>query len=210
MPQHDPETERIRSIYDRRSARPPAGSVGPDLRWVCSQAEGDTLEIGIGQGRTLACYPPDVRLSAIELSPMALSSAVATARRLGIRADLREGDATALPYPGEHFDTVVFAFSLCTIPDDRRAMAEAVRVLRSGGRLALVEHVRSPRLLVRGLERALEPLALRRMGDHLMREPLDLVVAEELEVEFLQRRLLGVVERLIARKPFDNQLAEAV
>jgi SAM-dependent methyltransferase len=210
MPQRDPETERIRSIYDRRSAKTPAPSVGPDLRWVCSQAEGDTLEIGIGQGRTLACYPPDVRLSAIELSPMALASVVATARRIGMRADLREGDATALPYPGEHFDTVVFAFSLCTIPDDRRAMAEAVRVLRSGGRLALVEHVRSPRLLVRGVERALEPLALRRMGDHLMREPLDLVVAEELEVEFLQRRLLGVVERLIARKPFDNQLAEAV
>jgi ubiquinone/menaquinone biosynthesis C-methylase UbiE len=105
---------------------------------------------------------------------------------------------------------VVFCFVLCTIPDDRRAIAEAVRVLRPGGRLLMVEHVRSPNRLVRWLERALDPITVRRQADHLLREPLDHVLAEGLEIETLERSWFGVVERLAARKPEDDELAEAV
>ena len=104
----------------------------------------------------------------------------------------------------------MFAFVLCTIPDDRRAMAEAVRVLCPGGRLLLVEHVRSPNLVVRAIERLLEPVTLWRMADHLLREPLSHVLAEGLEVERLERSWFGVVERLAARKPEAEELAQAV
>jgi hypothetical protein len=48
------------------------------------------------------------------------------------------------------------------------------------------------------------------MGDHLLRDPLDHILAEDLEVEYLERRMLGVVERLVARKPEADELAEAV
>jgi len=210
MPPEESETERVRSIYDRRAATVERSSGGPDMRWLCGQALGDTLEVGIGQGRSLPFYPAGVHLTGIELSPGTLAVAVRRARELGLEVDLRVGDASVLPFPPEHFDTVIFAFSLCTIPDDRAAIAEAVRVLRSGGRIALVEHVRSPWRFVRGIERLAEPLVLRRLGDHLLRDPLDHILAEEMEVEFLHRRLLGVVERLVARKPETNDLAEAV
>ena len=210
MPASDAETDRIRRIYDRRSAT--AAPVGGDhnLRWLCEQAEGETLEIGIGRGRTLQFYPRDVHLSGIELSDVALATAQQHARALGIEAHLRQGDAAALPYPDEHFDTVVFCYALCTIPDDRAAVAEAVRVLRPGGTLLLIEHVRSPNPVIRLIERLFDPITVRRDGDHLMREPLDHVLAEELEVVVLERRTLGIVERLVARKPEDNELAEAV
>jgi ubiquinone/menaquinone biosynthesis C-methylase UbiE len=181
-----------------------------NLRWLCGQAEGETLEIGIGRGRTLPFYPPDVHLTGIELSDVALEIARRRARELGVVATLRQGDAAAVPYPDEHFDTVVFSFVLCTIPDDRRAVAEAVRVLRPGGRLLLVEHVRSPNRILRTIERLVEPITLRRMGDHLLREPLDHLLAEGLEIELLERRWLGVVERIAARKPKADELAEAV
>jgi SAM-dependent methyltransferase len=204
------ETERIRLIYDRRGARRTSTSGGADLRWLCGQASGDTLEVGIGAGRTLPYYPASVRLSGIELSAVALEGAIRKARQLGLDANLRIGDAASLPYPDEHFDTVVFSFSLCTIPNDRAAISEAVRVLRPTGRIALVEHVRSPRLIVRGLERLAEPLTVRRQGDHLLRDPLDHILAEDLEVEYLERRMLGLVERLVARKPDADDLAEAV
>jgi ubiquinone/menaquinone biosynthesis C-methylase UbiE len=197
MPARDAETERIRRIYDRRAGSAHT-SGGADLRWLCSQAQGETLEIGIGNGRTLPFYPRHVHLSGIELSPVSLEIAARRARELGLDASLREGDAAALPYPDDHFDTVVFCFALCTIPNDRAAIGEAVRVLRPGGLLLVVEHVRSPRLLVR------------RSGDHLLREPLEHVLAEELEVECLERRLLGIVERLAASKPQADELAEAV
>lgn len=212
MPDRDPETERIRLIYDRRAARAPATPPGRGgaIRWLCSQAEGDTLEVGIGRGRTLVHYPSHVRLSGIELSPVALQLAERRALDLGLAASLRLGDASALPYPAEHFDTVVFCMVLCTIPDDHAAVAEAVRVLRPGGRLLLLEHVRASNLIVRSLERLLDPITVWRQGDHLLREPLDHVLAQGLEVELLERRWLGVEERLVARKPQSNELAEAV
>jgi hypothetical protein len=48
------------------------------------------------------------------------------------------------------------------------------------------------------------------MGDHLLREPLDHLLAEGLEIELLERRWLGLVERIAARKPKADELAEAV
>ena len=210
MPGSQSETERVRRIYDRRTANGPASRWNANMRWLCGQARGETLEVGIGRGRTLEFYPPGLQLTAIDLSDVALQVTRRRAAELGIHATLRQGDAAALPYSEGHFDTVVFCFVLCTIPDDRRAVAEAVRVLRPGGRLLLVEHVRSPNRLVRWLERALNPITVRRQADHLLREPLDHAQAEGLEVETLERSWFGIVERLAACKPEADELAEAI
>jgi ubiquinone/menaquinone biosynthesis C-methylase UbiE len=180
------------------------------MRWLCGQAQGETLEVGIGRGRTLPFYPRGLPLTAIDLSDVALQQTRRRADELGIHATLRQGDAAALPYPDDHFESVVFCFVLCTIPDDRRAIAEAVRVLRPGGRLLLLEHVRSPNPILRALEHVLEPFTVRFQADHLLREPLDHVVAEGLEITTLQRSWFGVVERLAAYKPEADELAEAV
>jgi SAM-dependent methyltransferase len=95
----------------------------------------------------------------------------------------------------------VFCLVLCTIPDHRAAFAEAVRVLRPGGRIVALEHTRSSRRLVRWAERLADPVTVRFQGDHLVRDPLDLAAEHGLEVEHLERRFLGVMERLVARKP---------
>jgi hypothetical protein len=72
-------------------------------------------------------------------------------------------------------------------------------VLRRGGQLLLLEHVRSPRFPVRLVQRLLEPLAVRAAGDHLTREPLD-YLGEMFEIERVERSKLGLVERVAARK----------
>ena len=59
----------------------------------------------------------------------------------GLEVDLREADAQALEFPDQRFDSVLFSLCL-SIPDDRRAVAEGARVLKPGGRLLLMEHVR--------------------------------------------------------------------
>jgi ubiquinone/menaquinone biosynthesis C-methylase UbiE len=123
------------------------------------------------------------------------------ADQLGRRVDLRVGDAQALDLPDASFDTVVCTLALCTIPDPRRAVAEARRVLRPGGRLLLLEHVRSPVRAVRAIERLLEPLFVRLAADHLTREPLEYLRAEGFEIERLERSKWGIVERVSARKP---------
>jgi ubiquinone/menaquinone biosynthesis C-methylase UbiE len=206
MADHDAETERVRRIYDglARSSLIPRDD-GWILRgtseWLRANVEGDTLEVGIGRGRTLPSYGPNVRLTGIELSDAMLAIARRYAEELGRDAHLIQGDAQALPFPDGHFDTVVFSLVLCTVPDDRRAVTEAVRVLRPGGRLLAVEHVRSPNLVMRSLEWVLAPLIVARMGDHLLRDPLLHVQAERLEIESLERLRWGLIERLVARKP---------
>lgn len=196
------ETDRVREIYDRRGPQMVPGDGGflfGDARhWLASQARGDTLEVGVGSGRTLAHYPRDVRLTGIDLSTVMLDAARAEARSLGREVTLRVGDAMALDVPDRSFDTVVFCLVLCTVPDDRRAILEAARVLRPGGRFIVVEHVRSPHVLVRLVERLWEPIAVRQDGDHVLRDPVDHLPAAGLAVETLERSRLGIVERLVA------------
>lgn len=187
--------------YDKRVSRFERVLFGGGREWVCAQAQGDVLEIALGTGRNLRYYPAGVRLTGIELSPAMLEIARQEAAALGREADLRVGDAEALELPDESFDTVVCTLSLCTIPDDRAAVAEAKRVLRPGGRFLLLEHVRSPLLPIRIGQRLLEPLLLRFEYDHLLREPLEHLEAEGFEIERLERSKLGIVERVAARKP---------
>jgi len=202
------ETERVRRIYDESAGRYDRQIgfferllFGGGREWVCSQARGEVLEVGIGTGRNLPFYPKEVHLTGVDLSPAMLDVARARAQALGVEADLRVGDAQALPFADEAFDAVVITLSLCTIPDDHRAVAEASRVLRPGGYLLLLEHVRSPVWPVRAVQRILDPLFVRLQADHLMREPLDHLEDAGLEMEKLERSKWGIVERLSARKP---------
>jgi len=201
-------TERVRRHYDRSAgsydriiAWAEKAFFGTGREWVCSRARGEVLEVAVGTGRNLPFYPKDTRLTGIELSPKMLAIARRRASESGIEADLRVGDAHELPFPDASFDTVTATLALCTIPDDRQAVTEAVRVLRPDGRLLLLEHVRGHFLTVRLLQSVLNPLTLLLEHDHLLREPLHHVESAGLVVERLERSKLGIVERLAAYKP---------
>jgi len=167
-------------------------------RWVCSRAEGDVLEVGVGSGLNLEHYPPGVRLTGIDLSPAMLALARRRAADLSLAADLREADAQALPFADATFDTVVCTLSLCAIPDEVAAVAQMCRVLRPGGRLLLLDHVVSDRRLLRSGQRLVEFFTVRLAGEHLTRRPRHLVEVAGLQVIEAQRYRAGVVERLVA------------
>jgi ubiquinone/menaquinone biosynthesis C-methylase UbiE len=201
------ETDRIRQLYDAEAPRYDRQIAlfekvlfGDGRQWVCSRARGDVLELAAGTGRNLEHYPADVRLTAIELSPAMLELARRRAGALDRDVDLRVGDAQALDFADQRFDTVTCTLGLCTIPDDRGAVAEARRVLRPGGRMLLLEHVRSPRRTIRAAQRLLDPLAVRFEADHLAREPLEHLIAEGFAIDELERSKLGIVERVAAHK----------
>jgi ubiquinone/menaquinone biosynthesis C-methylase UbiE len=202
------ETERVRAIQDKSA---PSYDRSMDVferllfkgarEWACSQLDGDVLELAIGTGRNMALYPPTVRVTGVELSEEMLARARQRAHELGLSVDLRLGDVQDLPFADASFDTVMITFALCTIPDERRALAEAFRVLRPGGRLVAVEHVRSPVGAVRAVQRLLDPLAVRFAADHLTREPLDHLGPVGFEIETVQRSKLGFAERVSAHRP---------
>jgi ubiquinone/menaquinone biosynthesis C-methylase UbiE len=202
------ETERLKRIYEKQAPRYDRSIAfwekllfRDGRQWVCSRAEGEVLEAAIGTGRNLTFYPAGVRLTGIDLSPAMLERARERAGELGMEVDLREGDAQDLPFPGGSFDTVVCTLSLCNVPDDRRAVAEMKRVLRPGGRLLLLDHIRAASGLGRAVQKALEFVWVRLEGEHLLRRPLEHAKAEGLRIEERERYKRGIVERVSARKP---------
>lgn len=169
--------------------------------WICSQATGEVLEVGIGTGLNLEHYPGHVALTGIDLSPAMLEIAQRRARELGRTADLRQGDAEALDFEDQSFDSVVCTFSLCAIPDHRRAVAEMIRVLRAGGALLLADHVAATHPLLRAGQRAAELVSVPLGGEHFRRRPIEQVRAAGLQIERHDRFAAGIVERLTARVP---------
>lgn len=192
--------DRLANEYDDYVGYAEKYLLGDGRYWACTRAVGDVLEIGVGTGRNLPYYPDDVRLIGVDLNPAMLDLALRRAADLGCEVDLRLGDAQALDLPDSRFDTVVATLALSSIPDERRAVAEAQRVLRPGGRFIVLDFVRSPHLAVRAIQRLLGPYLARRYAFRPQRQPLDALIAEGFVIEKLERSQWGVVERVTARK----------
>jgi ubiquinone/menaquinone biosynthesis C-methylase UbiE len=169
--------------------------------WICSRATGRILEVAVGTGLNLPHYPAGADLTGVEWSGAMLAQARRKAATLGLTADLHEGDAQALVYADETFDSVVCTFSLCAIPDDQRSVAEMVRVLRPGGLLLLADHVESSNWAVRAVQRLAEVISVRTAGEYYRRRPIRHVEALGLSIVEHDRFRLGIVERLAAKKP---------
>jgi SAM-dependent methyltransferase len=102
------------------------------------------LEIGAGTGANLRYLGAGTRVIAIEPNRYMHPYLRAAARRWGIRLDLREGTAERLPLPDASVSAVVSSLVLCSVGDPAEVLREIRRVLRPGGRLWCVEHVRAP------------------------------------------------------------------
>jgi ubiquinone/menaquinone biosynthesis C-methylase UbiE len=169
--------------------------------WACRQASGDVLEVAVGTGLNLPFYGPQARFTGIDLSPAMLEIARKRAADLGRQADLREGDAHNLTFDDDSFDSVVCTFSLCNIPDVDRAVDEMRRVLKPGGRLVLVDHIRSASRPVYWVQKAIEYVSVRVDGDRMTRRPLEQVRARGFTVDTTERfKWGGIVERVLATK----------
>ncbi|MCI0157046.1 class I SAM-dependent methyltransferase [Leifsonia shinshuensis] len=165
-----------------------------------ARAHGRVLEVAVGTGRSLPYYPRGTMLVGIDLSPEMLAIARARADGAGIPAELREGDAEALPFGNGEFDTVVCALALCSIPRPGRALSEMARVVRPGGSVVLVDHTRSDRALVYAGQWVIERFTIPLQGEHLTRRHRGEVEAAGLKVVEHERLRSGAVERIRATK----------
>ncbi|MFI9261142.1 class I SAM-dependent methyltransferase [Streptomyces sioyaensis] len=187
--------------YDRDAARLERMLLDDGRAWVARQAKGEVLEVAIGSGLNLEFYPAGISLTGFDLSRPMLDLARDRAAALGLEVDLREGEAHELPFSDDSFDTVVCTLGLCSVPDERPVIAEMYRVLRPGGQLLLLDHVGSHHKLVFFWQRLLEKNMLKQCGDYQTRRPLPLVKQAGFVIEYQKRFKLGVVERVVARKP---------
>lgn len=144
---------------------------------VVPRARGKVLEVGVGTGLNLDRYDPSrvSEVDAIDPDPYMLARAEPRAARSPVPVRLHRTGAEALPFPDEHFDTVLCTFVLCTIPDVDAALAELHRVLRPDGQLLYVEHTVADGA-IRHLQHAVQPVWGRVSGGcHLDRDPQELL-----------------------------------
>jgi len=152
-------------------------------------------------GHRLPHYSEGVRLTGVDLSPAMLAIARDRARQLGRDVTLRTGDMQALDLPDNAFDTVVCTLSLCGIPDDRRAVAEMVRVLRPGGLLLLADHIEAAVWWARAIQSLIDLATIPLAGERYRRRPIHHVYALGFTIESHRRFAVGIIEQLAAANP---------
>jgi ubiquinone/menaquinone biosynthesis C-methylase UbiE len=188
--------EQIPWLYDPVCAIAEWTGLARWRRWLVEGARGHALDLGCGTGRNLPLYRPGVRV-------VGLDPAGATLRRARRRAPavaLVQGSAEALPFRAGAFDTVVSGLVWCSVPDPARALIEVGRVLRSGGTLRMLEHVRSTRSWKARWQDRVQPAWTWVMGGcHPNRDTERAVEAAGFRIEPDSRRARGDMRRFAAQ-----------
>jgi ubiquinone/menaquinone biosynthesis C-methylase UbiE len=130
--------------YDRQMASTEKAGLGACRERLLAGLSGDVLEIGGGTGANLACYGPAVAsLTLTEPQPPMLRRLEHAAREQHPSATVLRAPAEDLPFDDHTFDVAVSTLVLCGVDDQPRALRELRRVLRPGGQLVFIEHVRA-------------------------------------------------------------------
>jgi ubiquinone/menaquinone biosynthesis C-methylase UbiE len=194
--------ERVRAIYDRQAER--YDSVGGADRLekmrstLFGRAHGDVLELGVGTGATFAHYRGLSSLTGLDLSEKMLEKARARAVNLVFPVELRQADFQTLPFADKTFDTVSSSLGLCGIPNPALLFSEIRRVLRPGGRLLALEHIRPPNPVLGLVTDAIDPVWDRIVGCHVNRPTLNLLERAGFKLTVLERHLVGALVSVIA------------
>lgn len=188
--------EQIPWLYDVCCAVYERLGLGRWRRWLAEGAAGRTLDLGCGTGRTLPLFRPGTR--AVGLDPA--WDPLRRARRRAPGVPLVQGSAQALPFRDGAFDTVVSGLVFCSVPDPARGFREVGRVLRPGGSLRMLEHVRSTRPWKARLQDRFQPLWTRLSGGcHPNRDTERAVESAGFRIEADGRRAKGDMRRFSAR-----------
>lgn len=153
---------------------------------VVPAARGEVLELGCGGGLNQPFYDSAAvtGFAGVDPSPKLLDAARSAARARGWADDIHEGVGEDLPFGDARFDTAVCTYTLCSVGDPARVLAELRRVLKPGGRLLFLEHGRAPDAAVQTWQRRIEPLWVPLMGNcHLTRPVTDSIAAAGFAIE---------------------------
>ena len=144
------KTEQIKKRYDRIAQwynlldQPMESTMFSKWRGILvGDVSGRTLEVGVGTGKTIPYYPKDINLTVIDFSENMLENAKAKYGDDPRNITFLETDVQDMDFGDDTFDTVVTSCVFCSVPDPVKGLMEIRRVLKPGGQLRMLEHVRS-------------------------------------------------------------------
>jgi SAM-dependent methyltransferase len=173
------------ALYDRGLKATEEAGLHEIRREVLAGASGRTVDVGAGTGVNVGLFPPAVSdLVLAEPDPHMFKRLKEKLGESGEGVSAIEAPAESLPFADSSVDTVAFTLVLCTVPDPAAALAEAARILRPGGRLLFVEHVRSEDSgLARWQDRLEKPWRFLADGCHCNRDTVATIESSQLELE---------------------------
>jgi len=146
---------------------------------VCASLDGEVLEVGFGSGLNIPHYPSAVaRVRAVDPATMGRKLAARRVAASRVPVEYVGLDGESLPAEPDSIDHVLVTWTLCTIPDVRRALSEIRRVLRPGGSLHFAEHGLSPDDRVARWQHRMTPLQRRMAGGCHLDRPIGQLVAD--------------------------------
>jgi ubiquinone/menaquinone biosynthesis C-methylase UbiE len=183
-------------LYDRMSRKSEAAGMGAMRESLLAQASGRTLEIGGGTGANLRYYDGVDSLVVTEPEPATLRRLQDRVREQATQAEVVQAPAEDLPFEDASFDTVVSTLVLCGV-DQERSLGEVRRVLRPGGRLLFLEHVRSDDPALARLQDRLNPLNRFLVGCDCNRETLAAIETAGFTISRVEQTTLPEAPRFV-------------
>jgi ubiquinone/menaquinone biosynthesis C-methylase UbiE len=133
------------------------GGLAEHRERLLSGLAGRVIEVGAGSGMNFAKYPPEVTsLVAMEPESYLCEYMRRSAQEASVEVQVVEGVAERLPFESASFDAAVVSLMLCSVSDPRQVLDELFRVVRPGGRLHFLEHVRSGSAVLRSIQKGLD------------------------------------------------------
>jgi SAM-dependent methyltransferase len=158
-------------LYATLAARMDAAGMAARRAALVADLHGEVVEVGCGTGAMFGHYAADARVVAVEPEPTFAARARAVAPA---NVQVVDGRGEALPVGDAAVDAAVVALVLCSVDAPDAVCAEIARVVRPGGAVRLIEHVRSPHAVAGALMHAVNPLwvAVNGQGCRMDRDPL--------------------------------------
>lgn len=143
----------------------------------------EILEVGVGTGKNMPYYSADAHITAIDISEKMLARARRRANDVERNITLRQMDAQALDFEDNMFDSAIATFVFCSVPDPVLGMQELRRVVKPGGCVILLEHMRARNPVLGTIMDWLDPLTVRLMGPHINRKTVKNVRRAGLDIK---------------------------
>ena len=171
-------TKKIQKRYNRISflfdllEKPMEGFSADWRQEITAEVAGKVLEVGVGTGRNIPLYPPDVEVVAIDFSPKMLKKAVAKYADTHRNVIFLEMDAQQMGFADNTFDSVLTSCVFCSVPFPVAGLKEIRRVCKPGGKIVMLEHVRSQHRLLGPFMDIVNPVPLFLYGANINRDTI--------------------------------------
>jgi len=167
---------------------------------ILRQAKGKILEVGVGTGSSFKDYPLGKQIVAVDISKEMLRRAQKKARNYAGKINLRREDVQSLPFKDETFDTVFASLVFCSVTDPIKGLTELRRVLKKGGQLLMLEHVRSRGKRLGYLMDRINPLIAKYSVENINRDTVENLRKAGFKVKQERDLAYDVVKAIVAVK----------